>query len=67
MSSLATELPEEIDRNRKLLELYKGIGPAGAFGAAFIDQDIKAGVNALASGDVIQMLQAYKKLKENES
>jgi hypothetical protein len=64
--TLADALPKELARNRTLLGHYLEIGPAGAFGAAFIKHDISEGEKALASGDVIAMLRACAKLKENE-
>lgn len=63
--NLAEALAKEIDRNRELLEEYKKI-PTGVFGAMMIDQDIKAAVDALASGDVVKIAQAYEAIKDNE-
>ncbi len=63
--NLAEALDYEINRNRELLDDYKQI-PTGAFGAHMIDRDIRSAVAALASGDVIQMLQAYSAMKNNE-
>lgn len=65
MSSLAEDLPKEIQRNRELLDMYKEI-PMGFIGASLIDIDIKQAIKALADGDVIAMLQSYEKLKGNE-
>jgi len=65
MSSLAAALPEEIKRNQELKALYDGI-PTGMFGSTMIQADINEGLDALASGDVVRMLQAYEKLKDNE-
>jgi hypothetical protein len=63
MSSLAEELPKEIERCQELLEAYKEIGQAGVFAVTCIKADIKEGLAALASGDVIRMLKAYETLK----
>jgi len=63
--NIAEALAKEIQRNRELLELYKAI-PAGVFGATMIDLDIKNAIDALASGDVIEMLEAYEAMKDNE-
>ena len=63
--NIAEALAKEIQRNRELLELYKEI-PTGAFGAAMIDLDIKKAVDALASGDAIEMIEAYNAMKDNE-
>jgi hypothetical protein len=64
-NNLPEAMAKEIQRNRELLEVYKGIR-TGGFGAAMIDRDIKEGVAALASGDVIRILLAYESLKGNE-
>lgn len=65
MKNLAEALAEEIQRNRELLEEYKRI-PTGVFGATMIDLDIKNAVDALASGDVVEMAQAYEAMKDNQ-
>jgi hypothetical protein len=63
--NLAEALTKEIERNRELLKLYQEI-PTGAFGATMINADIKAGIEALASGDVVAIARAYEKMKDNE-
>ena len=65
MMNLAEALAKEIERNRELLKLYQGI-PTGAFGAAMINHDIKVAVEALASGDIVKIVQAYDAMKGNE-
>lgn len=65
MANLMDGLLEELNRNYELLTLYKSI-PTGGFGAVMIEADIKAGNNAIASGDVVEMMCAFKKLKNNE-
>lgn len=64
--NLAEGLAEQIKRNQELLEIYAGIGPAGLFGYTVIKNDINEALDAQASGDVIRILQAYKKLEGNE-
>jgi len=64
MDTLGESLPKEIKRNQELVLLYKALpGGAGTFGATLIQNSIDVGVAALASGDVVRMLQAYKILK----
>lgn len=63
MPSLAEELPKEIERCQELLGAYKEIGVNGQFAVAMIKNDIKEGVESLASGDVIRMIKAYERLK----
>jgi hypothetical protein len=64
-----TNLPEalamEIERNRELLEEYKKI-PGGVFGAMVISMAINNAVDALASGDVVEMMKAYEAIKDTE-
>ena len=62
--NLAEALPLEQARVREVLGHYKEIGPAGMFGAAFIEQDLRRADEAVMSGDVIAMLQAYEALKQ---
>ena len=64
--NLMAGLLEELNRNRELLTVYKEIGPAGMFGAAMITQDIEAAEKAIGSGDVVEMIVHYEKLKDNE-
>ena len=61
--SLAEALPKEMARVREVLGHYKEIGPAGMFGAAFIELDLRKADQAVMSGDVLAMLNAYKTLQ----
>jgi len=63
MTTLAEALPREMARAREVLGHYKEIGPAGMFGAAFIEKDLLAAEKAVMSGDVIAMLQSLARLK----
>lgn len=65
-SSVGTAIHDEIKRNYELLGLYKSIGPAGMFAATMIQADLDAAHKALQTGDVIEIVRAYAKLKENE-
>ena len=66
-TNLAEALPKEMARVREVLGHYKEIGFAGVFGAAFIEQDLRAAEVAAASGDVVAMVEAYMTLKEIEA
>lgn len=66
MSSVGTAIQDEIKRNYELLATYKSIGPAGTFGAVMISTDLDAAHAALKSGDVIEIVRAYDRLKDNE-
>jgi hypothetical protein len=62
--ALGDALPDEIARVTVVLGYYAEIGPAGAIGAMFIRQSLDVATRALASGDVIAMIAAYKDLQE---
>jgi len=64
METLADALPKEMARVRTVLGYYKEIGPVGMFGALIIEQSLQRADKAVASGDVAQMIAAYKDLKE---
>jgi len=66
-TNLAEALPKECARVRVVLGHYKEIGPAGAFGALMIEQDLQRADRAMVSGDVVEMLRAYEALKGVES
>jgi hypothetical protein len=66
MASLGEALPQEQARCRELLAQYKAIGPAGAFGALFIEQALQRADQAVMSGDVVAMMRAYEELKALE-
>lgn len=61
--TLADALPKEMARVRTVLGYYKEIGAAGALGAMFIEQDLKAADRAVMSGDVVAMIQALENLR----
>ncbi len=61
--TLADALPKEMARVREVLGHYKEIGPAGMFGAAMIEQDLRVADRAVMSGDVVAMLRSLKTLQ----
>lgn len=65
--SLGEALPKEMARCRELLGQYREIGPAGAFGAAMIEADLKRADQAVMNGDLVAMIQVYEALKEYKS
>lgn len=68
MSTLGEDLPKEMARVRDhVLPHYVELGPVGAFGAHFIRADLAAAVQALAEGDVAEMIRVYKALKDTQS
>lgn len=62
--TLADALPKEMARVREILGHYKALGPVGMFGAAMIEQDLRAADEALASGDVVACIRAYNTLRD---
>jgi len=58
------ELTEELKRCKKLLEMYKEIGGAGAFGVAILSATIKRAEEAIECGDEEEMLECLDALKE---
>lgn len=62
--NLIEGIQEQCKRVRdELLPLYEELGPVGAFGAAMLKQAVTEGEAAIASGDVVRMLAAYKELE----
>ena len=63
--NLVEGIQEQCNRCRDLIEIYKTI-PTGAIGAHFIQITINEGEAAIASGDVVRMLSAFKELESCE-
>ena len=61
--SLGEALPKEMARVRTVLGHYRELGPVGAIGAMLIEQDLQAADLAVMSGDIVQMLRIFEKLK----
>ena len=67
MSSLAEELPYEINRVRGVQDEFKALRRMPNVivepQIAMMEADIRAGIDASASGDVVAMIRAYEALK----
>ena len=67
MSSLATELPKEINRVREVQDSFKELRRMRNVivepQIAAMEADLQAAISASASGDVIAMLRSYEALK----
>lgn len=63
MSNLAEALPAQQARVRDLIEIYKEIGPPGAFAIAMMRQALARAEQAAAAGNVVEMLRAHEELK----
>lgn len=61
--TLAEGLLKEQARVRKVLGEYREVGPPGLFAATMIELDLQAADRAVLTGDVVEMLKAYKVLK----
>ena len=70
MSSLATELPKEIDRVRKLQDEIKSLRGIENVVVEpqimMMEMEIVEAIQASASDDVVRMLRAYEALKGYE-
>jgi hypothetical protein len=67
MENVIEGIQRQCNRVRdELLPAYESIGPAGKFGAAMLKLAVKNGEAAIASGDVVQMVAAYKELESCE-
>ncbi len=64
--NLIEGIQKELNRNRELLKMYQGIGPAGTFGVQVIKAAIEEAEQAIANGDTVKMVTCYKKLQETE-
>lgn len=70
MASLAVELPNEIDRVRKLQDQFKELrkmdGVIVEPQIMIMEAEIQRATRSLADGDVIEMLRCYESLKGYE-
>jgi hypothetical protein len=65
-SSVGLEFPKEQARCREVLQQYRDIGPAGFFGVAMIEATLRQADQAMASGDIVAILQAFQAMKSVE-
>ena len=61
--NLMDGLFKQMNRCRELVKHYEEIGPVGAFGKAMILRDIERAELSIRSGDIAQMVSAYKALE----
>lgn len=62
--TLAEMYPIEQERLRELIDAYRDIGPAGAYGLHIIRQVLARADKAAAEHDTVAMLRAYKEMKD---
>ncbi len=67
MSSLAEQLPAEINRVRDVQDAFKALRSMPNVivepQIAMMEQDIRSAVAASAAGDAVEMLRSYERLK----
>ena len=63
VDTVGDDFPRQQQRVRELLKDYNDIGPAGAFGAAAIEQVLQRADRAAISGDIVAILRSYQELK----
>lgn len=61
--NLIEGIQSQCNRVRAILPHYDELGPVGVFGATMLRQAIAEGEAAIASGDVVRMLAAFKELE----
>jgi hypothetical protein len=62
-TSVGEDFPKEQARCREVLSQYKELGANGAFAAAMIEATLREADAAMASGDIVRILQAYKAMQ----
>lgn len=68
MENLIEGLQREMNRVREMIQEYEALPKnAGALAVMFMRVDIKRAEEAIAQGDIIQMLVLYEELKKYES
>ena len=63
MASVGEDFPKEQARCREVLQQYKELGPAGVLGGMMIEATLREADEAMASGDIVRILQAYKAMQ----
>lgn len=62
--TLAEALPREMARVRdQVLPIYDTVGAGGSFAIAMMKADLDAAARAMAEGDILAMIRAYKALE----
>ena len=61
--SVGEDYPKEQARCREVLSQYKELGPPGVLGGMMIEATLREADAAMASGDIVRILQAYKAMQ----
>ena len=64
MANLIEGIQRECNRVRAILPAYEELGAVGVFGLTMLKAAITEGEAAIASGDVVRMVYAYKALED---
>jgi hypothetical protein len=64
VTNIIEGIQTQCNRCRVIVGHYEQLGPVGVFGKVMIERDIAEGEAAIASGDVVRMVRAYKALEE---
>jgi hypothetical protein len=64
IKTLGESLPEQQARVRRLIGIYRQIGPTGAFAIAMMEDALQRADKAAISGDVVEMMRVHEELKE---
>lgn len=64
--TIGDALPLELTRVREVLNVYRELGPPGAFGALMIEVALQRADQAMIHGDIVEMLTVYEELKTIE-
>jgi len=62
--SVGGDFPHEQERVRELMDLYRDVGPAGAFALLMLKQVLARADKAMASGDVVAILRSYQEMRD---
>ena len=62
-ATVGEAFPQEQARCREVLAQYKELGPAGVLGGMMIEATLREADAAMASGDIVRILQAYKAMQ----
>lgn len=63
--TLGEDLPKEIERVQKIIEVYEEV-PCGHISTSFMKEDVAKAQKALNDVDIVGMIRAYQNLKSYE-
>ena len=63
VSSVGEEYPKEQARVRELIEVYRGLGPQGAFAMAMLKDVLREADEAAISGDAVRIIRSFARMQ----